>query len=80
MPLSTIFQLYHGGQFVGGGNRIDSVTENNRSMWHIMTLPILEAQWAEPVLLTCHFVLRKLYTEPFISASCQLSINLAKWL
>ena len=21
MPLSTIFQLYHGGQFIGGGNR-----------------------------------------------------------
>jgi hypothetical protein len=21
MPLSTIFQLYHGGQFFGGGNR-----------------------------------------------------------
>ena len=20
MPLSTIFQLYHGGQFIGGGN------------------------------------------------------------
>jgi hypothetical protein len=20
-PLSTIFQLYHGGQFIGGGNR-----------------------------------------------------------
>ena len=30
------------------------------------------------VLLTCHFVLRKLYTEPFIGASYQISINLVK--
>jgi hypothetical protein len=27
---------------------------------------ILETQWAEPVSLTFHFVLRKLYTEPSI--------------
>jgi hypothetical protein len=26
-----------------------------------------------------HIVLRKLYTEPSIGASCQISINLAKW-
>jgi hypothetical protein len=39
----------------------------------------LEAQWAEPVLLTCHFVLRQLYTKPSIGASYQISINLAKW-
>jgi hypothetical protein len=29
-----------------------------------------------PVSLTCHFVLRKLYTEPSIGASYQISINL----
>ena len=29
--------------------------------------------------LTCHFVLRKLYTGHFIGASYQISINLAKW-
>jgi hypothetical protein len=38
----------------------------------------LETPWAEPVLLTCHFVFRKLDTEPSICASYQISINLAK--
>ena len=37
-----------------------------------------EALWAELVSFTCHFVLRKLYTEPSISISYQISINLAK--
>jgi len=31
----------------------------------------LETQWAEPVPLTCRFVLRKLYAEPYIGASYQ---------
>ena len=39
----------------------------------------LEDQWAESVLLTCHYVLWKLYTEPSIGASYQISINLAIW-
>ena len=47
-------------------------------MQHMHAIFKLEAQWAEPVSLTCHFVLRKLYTEPTICASYQISIDLAK--
>ena len=32
----------------------------------------------DPVSLTCHLVLRKRYTLPFISASYQISINLGQ--
>ena len=37
----------------------------------------LEAQWAEPVSLTFHFALRKLYTGPSIGASFKFRFN---WL
>ena len=39
--------------------------EKNSQLYHLK----LVAQWAEPVSLTCHSVLRKLLTEPSMCAS-----------
>jgi hypothetical protein len=42
----------------------DQKTDNNIKMINFMSK--LEAQWAKPVSLTCHFALRKRYTGPSI--------------
>ena len=37
-PLSTIFQLYHGGQFIGGGNWINRSKPLGQTLLHNVVL------------------------------------------
>jgi hypothetical protein len=68
-------------------NCSESVVNKN---FHFITWPLtvlvcdrhcnLEAQWAEPVSLIFHSVLRKLYTDPPISVSYQISVHLQHYV
>ena len=51
--------------------------ESNIFFYIIGVSSKLEAQWADPVSLIFHSVLRKLYTAPFIGASYQIPVHLA---
>jgi len=54
----------------------DKINSQNHMFCYVNKL---EVQPTEPELHTCHFVLRKLYTEHSIGASYQISLNLAIW-
>ena len=50
--LSTIFQLYRGGQFIGGGGRSTDLSQVTDNLYHIM-------------LYRVHFAMRRARTHNF---------------